>query len=239
MSAIDTNRLKQLNEFENVIGYSFKNINILNNALTHSSYIGSKSDFLEHNERLEFIGDAILDMIISLYLYSKCKNSPEGSLTRFRAGIVCEHSLFNASNRLKLGQYLLLSKGEENTGGRNRVSMLADAFEAIIAAIYLDGGINKAKSFILGNLEDIINDAVEHRIFSDYKSLLQEYIQKNNLGKLSYKLLKEKGPDHDKTFEVALYLDSAIVGRGAGHSKKDAQQAAARDAIMELGVKYE
>ncbi|MDD4503864.1 MAG: ribonuclease III [Clostridiaceae bacterium] len=239
MSAIDTKRLKQLNEFENVIGYSFKNINILNNALTHSSYIGSKSDFLEHNERLEFIGDAILDMVISLYLYSKCKNSPEGSLTRFRAGIVCEHSLYNASNRLKLGQYLLLSKGEENTGGRKRVSILADAFEAIIAAIYLDGGIKKTKTFILANLEDIINDAVEHRLFSDYKSFLQEYIQKNNLGKLSYKLLKEKGPDHDKTFDIALYLDNGIIGRGAGHSKKDAQQAAARDAIKGLGVKNE
>lgn len=239
MSDINTDRLKQLNEFESLIGYSFKNINVLNNALTHSSYIGSKSDFLGHNERLEFIGDAILDMVISLHLYRKCNNSPEGSLTRFRAGIVCEHSLYNASNRLKLGQYLLLSKGEENTGGRKRVSILADAFEAVIAAIYLDGGMNKAKTFILNNLEDIINDAVEHRIFSDYKSLLQEYIQKNNLGKLSYKLLKEDGPDHDKTFEVALYLDNAVIDRGSGHSKKDAQQAAAGDAIKGLGVKYE
>jgi ribonuclease-3 len=239
LSSIDSKRLKQLNDFENVIGYSFKNISILNNALTHSSYIGSKSEFLEHNERLEFIGDSILDMIISLYLFSKCKNSPEGSLTRFRAGIVCEQSLYNASSRLKLGQYLLLGKGEENTGGRKRVSILADAFEAIIAAIYLDGGIKKAKTFILNNLEDIINDAVEHKIFSDYKSFLQEHIQKNNLGKLCYKLLKEKGPDHDKVFEVALYLDNAIIGRGAGHSKKDAQQAAAKDAIVGMGIKHE
>lgn len=239
MSSIDTKRLKQLNEFENIIGYSFKNINILNNALTHSSYIGSKSDFLEHNERLEFIGDSILDMIISLYLYSKCKDSPEGSLTRFRAGIVCEQSLYNASSRMKLGQYLLLGKGEENTGGRKRVSILADAFEAIIAAIYLDGGIKKAKIFILSNLDDIINDAIEHKIFSDYKSFLQEHIQKNNSGKLSYKLLKEKGPDHDKVFEVALYLDNEIIGRGAGHSKKDAQQAAAKDAIISMGVRNE
>jgi ribonuclease-3 len=239
LPAIDDKRLKQLNDFEKIIGYSFKDISILNNALTHSSYIGSKSELLEHNERLEFIGDAILDMVISLYLYKKCKDSPEGSLTRFRAGIVCEQSLYNASNRLKLGQYLLLSKGEENTGGRKRVSILADAFEAITAAIYLDGGIKKSKAFILNNLADIINDAVEHRIFSDYKSFLQEHIQKNNSGKLSYKLTKEEGPDHDKTFEVALYLNNAVIGKGEGHSKKDAQQAAARDAIIGLGVRNE
>ena len=236
MTAIDSKRLKHLNEFESIIGYTFKDISILNNALTHSSFIASKADFLEHNERLEFIGDSILSMVISLLLYSKCKNSPEGSLTRYRAGIVCEQSLYNAAGRLKLGQYLLLSKGEENTGGRNRVSILADAFEAVVAAIYLDGGIKKARSFILSNLEGIINDAVENRIFSDYKSFLQEHVQKNNSGKLSYKLLHEEGPDHDKTFEVALYLNNTMIGRGEGHSKKDAQQAAAKAAIVCLGV---
>lgn len=178
MSVIDDKRLKQLNEVESIIGYSFKDISILNNALTHSSYVSSKSDLLGHNERLEFIGDAILDMVISLHLYKKCKNSTEGSLTRFRAGIVCEQSLYNASNRLKLGKYLLLSKGEENTGGRNRVSILADAFEAITAAIYLDGGIKRTKEFILKNLEDTIKDAVEQRIFSDYKSFCRSISRK-------------------------------------------------------------
>jgi len=237
MSVIDEKRLKQLNEFESIIGYSFKNISILNNALTHSSYVASRSDHHEHNERLEFIGDAILDMVISLYLYKKCKNLTEGSLTRFRAGIVCEQSLYNASNNLKLGEYLLLSKGEENTGGRKRVSILADAFEAVIAAIYLDGGIKKAKEFIMKNLETTIKNAVENKLFSDYKSFLQEYVQKNNLGKLSYKLVREEGPDHDKTFEVALYLNNGIIGRGEGRSKKDAQQSAARDAIAGLGVR--
>lgn len=239
MTAIDPKRLKQLNEFESIIGYSFKDIGILNNALTHSSYVASKADFLEHNERLEFIGDAILDMIISLHLYKKCSNSPEGSLTRYRAGIVCEQSLYNASNRLNLGQYLLLSKGEESTGGRNRVSILADAFEALVAAIYLDGGIKKAKTFIINHLGDIIKDAVENKIFSDYKSFLQEHVQKNNSGKLSYKLLKEEGPDHNKTFEIALYLNNSMIGRGIGRSKKDAQQEAARAAIASLGVKHD
>lgn len=239
MSAIDNKRLEQLKEFENIIGYSFKNINLLNNALTHSSFISSRSEFVEHNERLEFIGDAILDMIISLYLYAKCKNSTEGNLTRFRSGIVCEQSLYNASSHLRLGRYLLLGKGEENTGGRKRVSILADAFEAVVAAIYIDGGIRKAREFILTNLEDTINDSVEQRLFSDYKSFLQEYIQKKNSGKLTYRLAKEKGPDHDKTFEIELYLDDNIIGRGTGHSKKDAQQAAARDAIMRMGVRNE
>ncbi len=237
MSDIRESRLRQLNELEAVIGYSFKNIDILNNALTHSSYTAAKSEFYEHNERLEFIGDAILDMVISLHLYNKCKNSPEGSLTRFRSGIVCEKSLYNASCRLKLGSYLLLGKGEENTGGRKRVSILADVFEAVVAAIYIDGGMRKARAFILTNLKDTINDAVEHRIFNDYKSFLQEYIQKKDMGRLSYQLLKEKGPDHDKTFEIELYLDETAIGRGAGHSKKDAQQAAARDAIEKMGVR--
>jgi ribonuclease-3 len=239
MAAIDPRRLRQLKEFEGIIQYTFKDISILNNALTHSSYVASKADFLEHNERLEFIGDSILNMVISLQLYSKCKNAPEGNLTRYRAGIVCEQSLYAAADRLKLGQYLMLSRGEENTGGRNRVSILADAFEAVIAAVYLDGGMKKAKSFILSNLGDIISDSIENRIFSDYKSFLQEHIQKNNSGKLSYKLLKEEGPDHNKTFEVALYLNNTMIGRGEGHSKKDAQQAAAKDAIKCLGVRNE
>lgn len=239
MSAVDPNRLKRLKEFESIIGYSFKDISILNNALTHSSYVASKADLLNQNERLEFIGDSILSMVISLHLYRKCRNSPEGSLTRYRAAIVCEQSLYKASTRLKLGQYLLLSKGEENTGGRNRVSILADAFEALIAAIYLDGGLKRAKSFILENLKDIINDSIENKIFSDYKSFLQEHVQKKNSGKLSYKLLKEEGPDHDKTFEIALYLNNKLIGRGEGHSKKDAQQAAARDAMVSLGVSHE
>ncbi|MGE5629719.1 MAG: ribonuclease III [Caulobacteraceae bacterium] len=239
MAVIDTKRINELMELQTAIGYTFKDMSLLNNALTHSSYVASKNDYLEHNERLEFIGDSILNMVVSIYLYQKCKNSPEGYLTRYRAGIVCEQSLYNASNKLKLGQYLLLSRGEEHTGGRTRVSMLADAFEALIAAIYLDGGIKKAKAFIIQNLQDIINDAVQNKIFSDYKSFLQEYVQKSNSGKLSYRMLKEEGPDHNKTFEMALYLNSTLIGTGAGHSKKDAQQAAARKAIISLGVRDE
>lgn len=239
MIEISLKRENELKELQEIIGYTFKDIKILNAALTHSSYIASKNEYQLHNERLEFIGDSILSMIISLYLYQKCKNSPEGQLTRFRAGIVCENSLYNASNNLNLGRFLLLSKGEENTGGRERVSILADAFEALIAAIYLDGGFKKARTFVLSNLQGTINDVLQNKIFSDYKSFLQEYVQKSNSGKLNYKITKEEGPDHNKTFEAALYLDNTVIGRGTGHSKKDAQQAAAREAIESLGVKDE
>lgn len=239
LTAIDSKRMNELKEFQDIIGYNFKDIKLLNNALTHSSYVASKNEHLQHNERLEFIGDSILSMITSLYLYQKCKNSPEGFLTRFRAGIVCEQSLYSAADKLNLGRYLLMSKGEENTGGRERVSILADAFEALIAAIFLDGGMKKARAFVLEKLQDTINDAVQNKIFSDYKSYLQEYIQKNNSGKLTYKILKEEGPDHNKTFEAALYLNNALIGKGTGHSKKDAQQAAAKEAILSLGVRDE
>ncbi len=239
MTSMDLKRTGQLKELSDAIGHSFKNLQLLNNALTHSSYVASRNDYLEHNERLEFIGDSILNMIISLHLYQQCKGAPEGHLTRIRAGIVCEQSLFAAAERLGLGKYLLLSRGEENTGGRNRVSILADAFEALIAAVYLDGGIKKVRNFVLDALDETISDAVENKLFSDYKSFLQEHIQKNNSGKLAYVMLGEEGPDHNKTFEMALYLDDALIGKGAGHSKKDAQQAAAKAAILCLGIRNE
>lgn len=239
MTSIDSKRTGQLKELSDKIGHSFKQLQLLNNALTHSSYVASRNDYLEHNERLEFIGDSVLNMIISLHLYQKCKNAPEGHLTRIRASIVCEQSLYAAADRIGLGKYLLLSKGEENTGGRSRVSILADAFEALIAAVYLDGGIKKARSFVLAGLDDTISDSIQNKLFSDYKSFLQEHVQKNNSGKLNYKMLSEEGPDHNKTFEMALYLDNTLIGKGTGHSKKDAQQAAAKAAIESLGVRNE
>lgn len=239
MISINTARAKELEELQTAINYRFEDIGILNNALTHSSFIGNKNDFIQHNERLEFIGDSILNMVVSLHLYSKCKSCPEGQLTRIRASVVCETSLYKVANMLNLGKYLLLSKGEENTGGRTRVSILADAAEALIAAIYLDGGIKKARAFVLKFFKGIIEDSVESKIFNDYKSYLQEYVQKSNIGKLDYKILSEAGPDHNKTFEMALYLNNNLVGVGKGHSKKDAHQAAAKNAIEALGVKYE
>lgn len=236
---IDAKRTTALMNLQKRIDYQFKNINILNNALTHSSSIASKDDYSDHNERMEFIGDSILSMIISLYLYEKCKNLPEGHLTRIRANIVCEQSLHNAAGNIELGKYLLLSKGEEHTGGRKRASTLADAFEALIAAVFLDGGLKNARNFVLKYLEETIHASIQNKVFSDYKSYLQEYIQKNNSGKLNYEMLAEEGPDHDKTFEMALYLDDKLIGRGTGHSKKDAQQASAKAALESMGIMHE
>ncbi len=239
MAFINPKRTVQLEKLQSIIEYSFKKLSLLDTALTHSSFSGSKGHDVEHNERLEFIGDSILDMIISLHLYKKCKHLPEGQLTRMRASIVCESSLREAAEKLQLGEFLQLSKGEEHTGGRRRASILADAFEALLAAIYLDGGINKATHFVISVMGDAIEASIQGRSFSDYKSYLQEQIQKNSTGKLIYKTLKEEGPDHDKLFEMALYLEDELIGTGSGRSKKDAQQAAARAAIEKMGLSYE
>ncbi|MFZ5352600.1 MAG: ribonuclease III [Bacillota bacterium] len=239
MKGINSKRASQLKQVQEKIGYSFKDLSLLNTALTHSSYSGSKTEELEHNERLEFLGDSILNMTISLYLYKKCKDMPEGMLTRTRAAIVCEQSLHAASESINIGEYLLMSRGEENTGGRKRASILADAFEALIAAVFIDGGINKARAFVIDALKDTIEASISNKVITDYKSFLQEHVQKYSLGKLIYQLLDEKGPDHDKIFEMALYLDEKLLGSGSGRSKKDAQQAAAKAAIENLGIVHE
>jgi len=235
----ESKRERELKEFEQVIGYSFNDLSLLNTALTHSSYTANKQEILEHNERLEFLGDSVLSMIISRYIFKSCKTLAEGQLTRIRANIVCEPSLHAAADKIKLGRYLLISKGEELTGGRTRPSILADAFEALIAAIYLDGGLNKAGGFVLNMLKETIKQAIQNKIISDYKSFIQEYLQKTNQGKISYELLSEEGPDHSKSFEMAIMLDDKMLGVGSGNSKKEAQQAAAKNAIEKLGIENE
>lgn len=239
MVTMNQKREEQLEKFQKQIQYNFQNIKLLNKALTHSSYSNNRSENLEHNERLEFLGDSILSFIISLHLYEKCSDISEGQLTRIRANIVCEQSLHKTAINLNLGTYILMSKGEINTGGRNRTSILADAVEAIIASIFLDGGIERAREFVIKNLNTIISDAINNKIFSDYKSYLQEITQKDNMGELEYKLIDEKGPDHDKIFEIGLFINNEVSGKGFGRSKKDAQQQAAKDAIDKLGIKYE
>ncbi len=236
---MDQKRKEQLEKFQKQIQYSFEDIKLLNKALTHSSYSNNRSEDLEHNERLEFLGDSILSFIISLHLYEKCSDVSEGQLTRIRANIVCEQSLHKTAINLNLGSYILMSRGEINTGGRNRTSILADAVEAIIACIFLDGGIEKARAFVMENLNTIISDAMNNKIFSDYKSYLQEAMQKDSMGELEYRLIGEKGPDHDKTFEIGVFINNKVSGKGFGRSKKDAQQQAAKDAIEKLGIKYE
>ena len=236
---MDDRRLKSLHEFEDVINYKFMDIQLLNTALTHSSYAHGHENPHQYNERLEFLGDSILSMVISFHLFNCLKDMPEGQLTRIRANIVCEKSLFNTAKKLKIGDYIYLSKGEENTGGRKRASILADAIEALIAAVFLDGGIKKAEEFIISFMEDIIESSIKNRIFNDYKSFLQEHVQKYNLGTMNYKLLSEKGPDHSKEFQIALYIDDKLMGKGIGKSKKDAQQSAAKDAMTAMDIMNE
>ena len=214
--------------------YTFKNLSLLENALTHSSYANEARNGIKSNERLEFLGDSVLSIIVSDYIFKEYKNIPEGELTKLRASLVCEKSLCSFSRELNIGEYLKLGKGEDKGGGRDRDSILADAFEAVLAAVYLDGGIENARElvlrFVLPELEQS-NDEV----FKDYKTALQEIIQRNPEESVNYILTGESGPDHNKLFEVEVHLNSNIIGRGTGKSKKMAEQMAAREALRLMG----
>ena len=216
--------------FEQKINYEFKNKEYILEALTHSSYSNENKNY-PFNERLEFLGDSVLSIVISDYLFKKETKLPEGELTKIRANIVCEESLSEVSKNIHLGKYMLLGKGEEATGGRERISILADALEAVIAAIYLDGGIKCAREFILTNMEKIINDSIKGKIFRDYKTCLQEVLQSNGENNIWYKLIEEKGPDHNKRFDMEVGINDTVLGVGEGKSKKDAEQVAAKCAL--------
>ena len=223
-----------LKELEKELGYQFRDINLLKQAVTHSSYSNEKNmGKLGCNERLEFLGDAVLSIIVSDYLFNNY-TVPEGDLTKLRAALVCERSLDVMANKIGLGDYLRLGHGEEMTGGRTRPSIIADAFEALIAAIYLDSGIESAREFVL----PFVIEMLEHEdslSFKDYKTILQEIIQQNPEEKLVYKLVGEKGPDHDKRFVVEVLLNSNVIGKGQGRSKKTAEQMAAKEALELMG----
>ncbi|QEK12025.1 ribonuclease III [Crassaminicella thermophila] len=230
-----SNRKLVLNEFMNLLGYTFNNINLLNEALTHSSYANeNKKRNLKYNERLEFLGDSVLSIVISDYLYNSLPNLQEGELTKIRASIVCEPSLAECSINMDIGKYLLLGKGEEVTGGRQRVSVLADTFEAIIGAMYLDGGLTNVKQFILRSLKKTIEDAIEGKIFKDYKTHLQEIVQSVNTEKIMYEVVNEEGPDHNKVFYVHVKIGEKVLGKGSGKSKKEAEQNAAKEALKKV-----
>lgn len=223
-----------MKELEKRIGYTYQNIAYLDNALTHSSYANESKRGAKSNERLEFLGDAVLSIVVSDYIYKNCPNLPEGDLSKLRASLVCEKSLCRFSKALGVGQYLRLSRGERNLKGQERPSILADAFEAIIASIYLDGGMEEARKFILSYIEPEIKNS-KPRAFKDYKTTLQEIIQKNPEEHLSYVLTGEEGPDHDKHFFVEVHLNSNVIGKGGGRSKKEAEQQAAREALELMG----
>ncbi|NLK73161.1 MAG: ribonuclease III [Clostridiales bacterium] len=231
-------RVNELYRFMEIIKYDFKDSELLNKALTHSSYINEKKkSYKDNNERLEFLGDAILDAVISEYLYNKLKTCEEGELTRMRASIVCESSLAECGAKLHLGEFFLLGKGEENTGGRNRNSLLADTLEALFGAVYLDGGWDIARKFILEKLRDTIDDAVHGKLYSDYKTRLQEIIQGQSDLAIQYETVKEEGPDHNKTFYVNVSIGNEIKGSGCGRNKKEAEQNAAKAALKNINDK--
>ena len=220
---------RKTEELEEIIGYHFKNKHYLTQALTHSSYANEKKlGKLGSNERLEFLGDAVLELISSDYLYARFTQIPEGELTKKRASLVCEPSLAYCAREFGLPQFLLLGKGEDMTGGRNRDSIVSDATEALLGAIYLDGGFANAKEFVL---RFIMTDIENKQLFYDSKTILQELIQGRH-EQLSYELIDESGPDHDKQFTVAVLVDGERVSEGEGHTKKAAEQQAAYQALL-------
>lgn len=222
-----------MEQLQNNLGYQFKNPALLARALTHSSYANERHVDTGDNERLEFLGDSVLGFITAEYLFANHRDFPEGELTKLRAYAVCEKSLFSYAEEIGLGHYLKLGKGEERTGGRERPSVLSDAFEAVIAAIYLDGGMDEAKKFVL---RFVVPYVEAKPTFKDYKTMLQEVVQKNQGETLEYVLVSETGPDHDKCFTVEVHLNSNVIGRGVGGSKKKAEQNAAKEALELMGI---
>ncbi len=225
---------KNIEGFEEKIQYTFKNKELITEALSHSSYANEKKKVRHSNERLEFLGDSVLSIVVSQYLFEHFTHLPEGELTKIRASLVCEKSLHDFAKQINLGDHILLGKGEENTGGRQRVSILADAFEAVIAAIFLDGGLEAARKHILRFIPKDI-DSRKSVSFSDHKTILQEIIQKNPEEKIEYRLVGQSGPDHNKAFKVQVYLNSNVIGTGVGRSKKEAEQMAAKEALELMG----
>lgn len=223
---------KHFKELEDIIGYSFNDKGLLKLAMTHSSYANEHNNGkLENNERLEFLGDAVLELTVSAFLYNEYKNVNEGELTKTRASMVCEPTLFLCAQDINLSEFILLGKGEEATGGRKRPSIVSDAMEALIGAIYLDSGIESAKKFIT---KYILNDVEDKKLFYDSKTILQEITQGRHMGDICYELVSEEGPDHNKIFNVALKIGDKVVEKGSGKTKKAAEQEAAYKTILKI-----
>jgi ribonuclease-3 len=222
-----------IKDLEAAIGYQFQNIQLLQNALTHSSYANERwHNSLLSNERLEFLGDSVLGMLVAEYLYHTFPDRPEGELTRMRADMVCEHTLATVANKIGLGNHLMLGHGEERLGGRSRESILADATESVIAACFLDGGLEAAARFVKKYI--LVEVPVTRLNNVDYKTALQELVQQKKNQVLNYTLVGQSGPDHDKQFDVEVSLNGSVVGKGSGRSKKRAEQMAAKAAMEKL-----
>lgn len=228
--------MPQLKELQNSIHYTFKDESLLRHALAHSSYANEhRVEIPGSNERLEFLGDSVLGLITAEYLYTHYQHLPEGKLTKMRAQLVCENSLFEFSKEISLGEFLLLGHGEEKSGSRHRPSIVSDAFEAVLAAVYLDGGLENAKMFALPFIIKGAKQIEETSRTSDYKTTLQEIAQQNPGELIHYELISASGPDHAKIFEVHCYLNSNLLGKGVGKSKKEAEQMAAKEALQLMG----
>lgn len=240
MSKVKTEK-NDLRSLEDNLNYKFNNRKLLGLAMTHSSYANEyKMGIVENNERLEFLGDAILSLVVSQYLYKKYPNHPEGELTKIRAKVVCESSLAYAAKKIEIGKFLLLGKGEEATGGRVRESILADAAEAMVGAVYMDSDFETANSILLSNFEsDIVHAVAKGDLFIDFKTELQEMVQKKGKSTMEYVVVKEEGPDHDKRFYIDVIVNNESIGSGRGRNKKDAEQMAAKEALIRLGVFHE
>ena len=217
---------------EDNINYVFKDKDLLINALTHTSFANEhKVKKIKDNERLEFLGDAVLEMVSSEFLFENMNEMPEGEMTKLRASLVCEPTLAIDAREIELESFIYLGKGEEATGGRKRDSIVSDAFEALIGAIFLDGGVDAARSFIL---QFALNDIEKKRLFHDCKTVLQERVNMVKIGNLSYEIVGESGPDHDKNYEAVAKIDEQVIGRDSGHTKKAAEQQAAYNALKTL-----
>ena len=217
------------------IGYRFKNEKLLIEALSHSSY-ANENRYARSNERLEFLGDSVLSIVVSDYIFKHFSHIPEGELSKLRASLVCESALFDFSKKIALGELILLGRGEEQTGGRERPSIVSDAFEAVIAAIYLDGGMEAARPYVLSFIPENITPKGSDA-FHDYKTILQEVIQRNPEERITYCIKSETGPDHDKHFTIQVKLNNNVIGEGTGRSKKSAEQAAAKEALALMGIR--
>ncbi|NLO89584.1 MAG: ribonuclease III [Clostridia bacterium] len=224
---------KALESLQRKIGVWFNDKKVLQTALTHPTYVFEKKTVQEHNQRLEFLGDAVLGMIVAEYLYRTYPDKSEGDLTKLRASLVCESSLAKNARRINLGEYLFMGKGEDISGGRHRQSILADSYEALVGAIYLDRGLNTVRNFVVRDLEILLSDGVEST-FRDYKTLLQEFVQKRHNENVSYAILEESGPDHNKSFVAGVFLKGQLLSKGSGKSKKEAEQEAAKYAYNSL-----
>ena len=223
-----------MTELQQKIGYEFRDLSLLSVALTHSSYSNEVGKNAKCNERMEFLGDSVLSLVVTNYIYKNFTQFPEGDLTQLRASLVCEKSLYKFAKVIDLGKYIKLSRGERHGGGADRPSILSDAFEALIAAIYLDGGYDEASKFVMTFIEPEVKN-IRRKPQKDYKTTLQEIVQKNPGERLEYRLVSESGPDHNKHFVAEVLLNSNAIGKGGGRSKKEAEQQAARAALELMG----